>query len=128
MAEDSFHDFVRELFAGLGPVQVRRMFGGAGVYADGVMFALLANDAIYIKVDDSLKAALQQEGCAPFVWAPKSGPRQGEAVDMGYWSLPEAALDDQDVAAMWGAKALAVAVARKSAKPAAKRKPGQKSG
>ena len=42
MAADSFHEFVRELFAGLGPVQIKRMFGGAGGYADGVMFLLIA--------------------------------------------------------------------------------------
>lgn len=128
MTRDSFHDFVREVFAGLGPVQVRRMFGGAGVYADGVMFALLADEAIYIKADDALKAELEAEGCAPFLWTPRSGPRQGETVDMGYWRLPDAALDDPDLAAEWGRKALKVALARKSAKPAAKRKPRQKSG
>jgi len=128
MSADSFHEFVRELFAGLGRVQVKRMFGGAGVYAEGVMFALLAQETIYIKVDDALKAELHDEGGAPFVWTPKSGPRQGEQVDMGYWSLPDAGLDDPEVAAVWGAKALRVALARKSAKPPVKRKRPQKSG
>jgi TfoX/Sxy family transcriptional regulator of competence genes len=65
MARDSFHDFVKELFASLGPVQVKRMFGGAGGYADGVMFLLLADDAIYLKADDALKAELREEGCGP---------------------------------------------------------------
>lgn len=119
---DSFHDFVRELFAGLGPIKVKRMFGGAGVYADGVMFGLLADDAIYLKADDTLKAALTEEGCGPFVWTPSSGPRAGEKIDMGYWRLPDAALDDPDLAAEWGAKALAVAKAKAKAKPKAKKK------
>ncbi|HRP09416.1 MAG TPA: TfoX/Sxy family protein [Terricaulis sp.] len=118
MAGDSFHDFVRELFAGLGPIQVKRMFGGAGVYAQGRMFALLADDAIYLKADDALKRSLAEEGCGPFVWTPASGPRAGEHIDMGYWRLPDAALDDPDLAADWGRKALAVALS----KPAAKRK------
>lgn len=84
MSVDSFHDFVRELFAGLGSVQIKRMFGGAGGYADGVMFLLLADDAIYLKADDGLKIELAAQGSAPFIWTPQSGPRAGERVDMGY--------------------------------------------
>ena len=72
MAGNSFHEFVKELFAGLGPVQIKRMFGGAGGYADGVMFLLLADDAIYLKADDALKGELRAEGCGPFVWEPQS--------------------------------------------------------
>jgi len=116
MAADSFHDFVRELFAGVGAIQVKRMFGGAGGYADGVMFLLLADDAIYLKADDALKAELKDERCGPFVWIPDSGPRKGEQVEMGYWRLPDAALDDPDLASEWGRKALAVAKAKAKAK------------
>jgi DNA transformation protein len=123
MAKDSFHDFVRELFAGLGPVQVKRMFGGAGGYADGLMFLLIGDDTIYLKVDDALRAELAAEGCGPFVWTPKSGPRAGEQVDLGYCRLPDTAMDDPDEAARWGAKALAVARAKAKAKASAKRKP-----
>lgn len=122
MARDSFHDFVRELFAGLGPVQIKRMFGGAGGYADGVMFLLLADDTIYLKADDVLKAELGAAGSAPFVWAPTKGPRAGERVEMGYWRLPESALDDPDEAVIWGRKALAVAWAKAAAGPKRKTK------
>ncbi|MEQ1706919.1 MAG: TfoX/Sxy family protein [Terricaulis sp.] len=122
MAADGFHDFVRELFAGLGPVQVKRMFGGAGVYADGVMFALLANDVIHLKVDDVMKAELRAEGCGPFIWTPASGPRAGEQVEMGYWRMPDSALDEPDLAADWARKALGVAKAKAASKPKAKRK------
>ncbi len=120
MPTNDFHDFVRELFAGLGPVQIKRMFGGAGGYADGVMFLLLGDDTIYIKADDALKAELRDAGSGPFVWQPRSGPRAGEKVDLGYWLLPESALDDPEEAAAWGRKALAVAKAKAAAK--AKRK------
>lgn len=118
MAGDSFHDFVRELFAGLGPIQIKRMFGGAGVYAQGRMFALLADEVIYLKADAALKAALEAQGCGPFVWAPTSGPRAGQSVAMSYWRMPDAALDDPDLAAAWARKALAAALAA----PAPKRK------
>jgi len=122
VAENSFHDYVKELFAGMGRVEIRRMFGGAGGYCDGLMFLLLADDTIHIKADDALKAELKEEGSGPFVWAPQSGPRKGEKVDLGYWRLPDAALDDPDVAAEWGRKALAIAKAKASAKaPKAKK-------
>lgn len=131
MADTSFHDFVRELFAGVGRVEVKRMFGGAGAWCDGVMFLLIADDTIHIKVDDALKAELRAEGCGPFVWEPQGGPRAGEKIDLGYWRLPDSALDDPDEAAVWGRKALAVAKAKAKAKkpktkPTAKKTPKRK--
>ncbi len=123
MAADSFHEFVKELFAGIGAVTIKRMFGGAGGYADGVMFLLLVNgDAIYLKADEPLKAELRKLGCGPFVWEPASGPRAGEKVEMGYWRLPDSALDDPDEAARWGLKALAAAKAAAKTKPKKKAK------
>jgi DNA transformation protein len=122
MAADSFHDFVRELFAGLGPVQIKRMFGGAGGYADGLMFLLLADEAIYLKTDDALRVELREAGSGPFLWTPQSGPRAGEKVEMSYWRLPDSALDDPEEAASWGRKALAVARAKAAAKPKRKKK------
>jgi len=117
-ADDSFHAFVKELFEGMGPVQIRRMFGGAGVFRDGLMFGLLANDTIHIKAnDDALKNELIAEGSGPFVWVPASGPRKGEQVDLGYWRLPDVALDDPDEAVKWGRKAFALAKAKAAAKP-----------
>lgn len=119
---NGFHDFVKELFAGLGPVQIKRMFGAAGGYADGVMFLLLADDAIHIKVDETLKLQLRAEGSGPFVWTPQSGPRAGESIDLGYWRLPDSALDDPDEAVIWGRKALTIAKAKAKSKTAKRRR------
>lgn len=121
-AANSFHDFVKELFAGLGPIVVKRMFGGAGGYANGVMFLLIADDAIYLKTDEALRVELREGGSGPFVWEPSSGPRAGEKVEMSYWRLPDSALDEPDEAARWGRKALAVAQAKAKAKPKKKSK------
>ena len=104
MAVEAFHAFARELFSGLGPVSVRRMFGGAGIYADGVMFALIDDDTIYIKADEALKADLRSHGSAAWTYT-----RDGETREMGYWRLPESALDDPDEAAIWARRALAIA-------------------
>lgn len=116
---DPFHEFVAELFRGLGQVTIKRMFGGAGVWHEGIMFALLADDTIFIKADAPLRAALTEEGSYPFVW---QRPSDGAEIDLGYVSLPSAALDDPDEAVIWGRKALAVARAKAVAKPVRKRK------
>jgi DNA transformation protein len=105
----AFHEFVAELFEGVGPISIRRMFGGAGVYAQGLIFAIIVDDTVYLKSDEGLRKELREEGSQPFVWTPQSGPRKGEAVDLGYWRLPEPALDDPDLACAWARKALAVA-------------------
>ncbi|MEQ1490296.1 MAG: TfoX/Sxy family protein [Terricaulis sp.] len=120
--DNSFHEYVKELFAGVGTVQIKRMFGGAGGYADGVMFLLLGDDTIHIKTDDALKAELREEGSGPFEWTPQNGPRAGEKIDLGYWRLPDSALDDPDEAAIWGRKALKIAKAKAAAKPQKKAK------
>jgi hypothetical protein len=61
-------EFIRELFAPFGPVTIRRMFGGAGIYSDGQMFALLFDGAIFLKVDDTSIPDFEREGSRPFVY------------------------------------------------------------
>jgi DNA transformation protein len=116
---DPFHEFVAELFAPMGPVSIRRMFGGAGVFRDGLMFALLGDDTVYLKTDAQLRVDLEAEGSAPFIW---TKPSTGEEIDMGYVSLPSSAMDDPDEASAWARRALAVAKAKAAAKPPAKPK------
>jgi len=116
---DPFHDFVAELFAPMGTVSIRRMFGGAGVFRDGLMFALLGDDTVYLKTDAKLRVDLEAEGSAPFLW---TKPSTGEVIDMGYVSLPSSAMDDPDEASQWARRALSVAKAKAAAKPVTKRK------
>jgi DNA transformation protein len=104
-----FMDFACELFSDLGPTRARRMFGGAGVYAHDVMFALIADDVIYIKAEGALAEALEAEGCESFIFTPKSG----EPAAMGYRRLPEAALDEPELACDWGRRALDLALSKK---------------
>jgi len=107
--------FATELFAGLGPVGVRRMFGGAGVYGGDVMFALIDDDVIYLKVDEALKADLAGEGSLPWVYS--RAPRAGAPEQSSYWSLPEDALDDPQAACAWARRALDAATAARAPKP-----------
>lgn len=95
---------VADIFATFRPVRCRRMFGGLGVYADGVMFALVADGRLYLKADVPFGGELAARGAEPFIY--ESG---GRTITVSYWSMPESALDDPDEAAELGARALGLA-------------------
>jgi DNA transformation protein len=116
-ASPDFLEHLQDLLRSLGPVGVRRMFGGAGIYADGVMFALVDEDTLYFKVDDASRPAFESEGSAPFTYQTKNGP----GALASYWRVPERLLDEPDDMSEWARKA--VAVARRA--NAAKLKPGK---
>lgn len=106
-----FSDYVVELLAGMGRVQAKRMFGGAGLYRDGVMFGILDDDAVFFRVDDRLEADLRAQGSAPWVYSMKS---DGSIRSMGYWRMPETAADDPEEAVAIARRAFAAALSRKA--------------
>jgi DNA transformation protein and related proteins len=102
--------WLHDLFAPVGPIAVRRMFGGIGVYSDGAMFALVADDVLYMKADDETRAAFEAAGSHPFTYGGKGRP-----VRTSYWRLPDSALDEPDDLKTWAD--LAVKAALRSRKP-----------
>jgi len=110
-----FSEHIRDLFAGLGPVTIRRMFGGAGLFIDDAMFALVADETIYMKTDDDLARAYRDAGSKPFVY---SGG--GRTIEMSYWRLPDSAMDDPDEALDWARRSLVPAEKAAAEKRAAK--------
>ena len=88
-----------------GPVQVRRMFGGAGLFADGVMFGLVSDGQIYLKADAAAAPHFEAEGCRPFEYSTAKGKRALTS----YWRLPDRLYDDADELARWAKAALAIA-------------------
>jgi DNA transformation protein len=108
-------DFIRDLFVQFRPVTVRRMFSGAGIFADGLMFGLVVRDVIYLKADDGSRADFERGGCAPFTYTrgKKSGRLSEHALP--YWRLPERLYDDPDELADWARRAFAVAERKKFA-------------
>lgn len=116
---DDYREFVLEQLAPAGRVTSRRMFGGVGLYLDGLFFALIDDDALYFKTGDSNRARFHQAGSRPFCPYPDRPDYQ-----MGYWEVPADVLEDADELAIWAREALAVALASKSArKPARARRP-----
>jgi DNA transformation protein len=103
-------EYIRELFAGFGPVTVRRMFSGAGVFADDVMFALVVRGVIYLKADEESAADFTREGLAPFSYQTATGVRALKS----YWRMPERLYDDPDELAAWARGAMAAALRGKS--------------
>jgi DNA transformation protein len=115
-------EFVRELFARFGPVSVNRMFGGAGIWSGGLMFALEFDGVIYLRVDDASLADFEREGSKPFVYPRAKTPGKVGRPSRSFWRLPERLYDDPDELAVWASRALAIAE-RKKLKP---RKPAKR--
>ena len=106
---------LEDLFGPLGAVMIKRMFGGHGVWADGLMFALQTGGEIFLKTDDETRPLFAKAGLRPFIYTAR-----GEERATSYWLLHDAALDDDDELRSW--TALAIEAARRSA---AKKKPAR---
>ncbi len=102
-------EFIHELFAPFRPVTVRRMFGGAGLFCEGLMFGLVFDGAIYLKVDEASIPEFEREGSKPFVYTRAKSPGRIGRASLSYWRLPERLYDDPDELAAWAGRALAIA-------------------
>ena len=109
-------DFLTEQLQRLGHITWRRMFSGAGLYCDGVIFALVLRDTLHFKVDDANRAAYQAEGLEPFTYEAR-----GKPVVMGaYWRAPDRLFDDPDEMLEWARAAVAAGRRAAAKKPARK--------
>lgn len=104
-AERQFVTHVTDLMHRLGPVTARRMFGGYGIFLDGLMFALIVDRVLYLKADSDSAPAFQALGLEPFSYR-----RQGRWVSLGYCQAPEETLEDAERMSEWAGRAYAVAL------------------
>jgi DNA transformation protein len=105
-------DTIREIFHGVGPIHIRRMFGGKGIYQGELMFALEAYGELYLKVDEETVALFRDFGSRPFSFQ----ARGSRTSITSYWLMPESAFDDPDEAAQLSRMAVAAAGRAKAAK------------
>jgi len=112
-----FLEFLKDQLHDLGHITTRRMFSGAGVYCDGVIFALVLRDAVHFRVDDGNRGAYETEGLAPFSYEARDRTVQVGA----YWRVPERLFDDPDEMVEWARAALAA-----GQRAASKKKPKRK--
>lgn len=111
----SFRTYVLEQLGRVAPaIRARSMFGGVGIYSAELFFALIDEDTVYFKVDDSNRAMFETQGMGPFE---PYGPGGGS---MQYYALPEQVLEDTELLQDWVSAAMAVA----RDKPAKRRRKG----
>ena len=112
-------DSIGELFQEFGPVSVCRMFGGAGIFADGLMIGLVSDGVIFLKADSETIPSFEREGQRPFTYPTKKGVHTLTS----YWRMPDRLYDDADELARWARAAHGVAL-RAAGKP--KKKSGDR--
>ncbi|GMV63662.1 MAG: hypothetical protein AMXMBFR74_28300 [Parvibaculum sp.] len=114
--------FVAEQLEPLGPVRIRSMFGGAGVYFDDLMFGLIVGETLFFKVDERNRGDFESEEMGPFVYEPPSG----KSIAMSYYELPERLYDEPEELILWARRALDAALAAKASKPVKTKKSARK--
>jgi DNA transformation protein len=98
-------DAARDLFSGLGDITTRKMMGGLCLYHEGTIFAILmADGGLFLKGQGAFVAELETAGCRQWSYQHKGRDR---LTRMAYWTMPEEAVDDPDLACDWARRALA---------------------
>ena len=115
---DEFRDYALEQLAPAGRIVPRRMFGGIGLYLDGLFFALIDDDALYFKTDDANRPRFEKAGSRPFCPFPD---RPNHV--MAYWEVPAEVLEDAEELRHWTREALAAALAARGKRSARRRRP-----
>ncbi|MGI9334968.1 MAG: TfoX/Sxy family protein [Gammaproteobacteria bacterium] len=108
-------DHLHEVFERFGPIQARRMFAGHGLFHDGLMFALVADDCLYLKADAEIAHRFEAAGLKQFEYE-----KADRMVKMSYYLAPDDLFDDVDEAAIWARHSFEAAL-RSQPKPKHKR-------
>jgi DNA transformation protein len=103
-----FHDYILELLEPAGGITSARMFGGYVIRKHGLPIALVIQDRVYFKVDDSNRADFEALGSRPFTYAKK-----GKTITVSNWEVPIEILEDIDELMLWVDKAYRVAIKAK---------------
>jgi DNA transformation protein len=106
-----FVEYLHEVFDRFGPIAAKRMFSGFGLYRDGLMFALVHQDALYLKTDATNVAAFEALGLASFEFM-----RQGRVMKTSYYLAPAEIMEDRELAAEWARRSFEAALRVQAAK------------
>jgi len=115
----SYLDYLKDLFSPFGVITIRKMFGGAGIYCDGAIFAITGDEGVWLKVDDVTRAEFEAAGLKPF-----EVEMNGKTGTMSYYNAPEDIYDDEDALRHW--TALALDTAARAKKPTKKKRAKKK--
>jgi len=105
---NEFVDYLLDLLEPFGAVSAKSMFGGFGIYRDGLMFGLVADDTLYLKVDKQSIPTFEAAGSKPFVYV-----KNGKSMQMSYWTSPPETLENRDDMLQWAELAWTAALRAK---------------
>lgn len=114
--EKEFVSYVVDLMQSIGPVRAKAMFGGHGVFLDELMFALVADNILYLKVDKDTENEFKDRGLDAFAYQKKGKETSYKVIKMSYYQVPEEALEDSEEMNLWANKAYSVALRAASKK------------
>ena len=118
---DEFLAHVLELLAPLANVNARRMFGGYGLYCDGVFFGILLDNSLYLKADDHNRGDFERAGSEIFSYA-----RAGKRATLSFYRAPEEAMDAPRLMLPWARSAVAAGLRARTARPSPRKAPARK--
>lgn len=109
--EKEFVTYVVDLMQSIGPVRAKGMFGGHGIFLEELMFGLIADSTLYLKVDEETESEFKEKGLEAFTYNKK-----GKEFKMSYYQAPEETLDDGEEMNAWANKAYSTALRAASKK------------
>lgn len=99
---NDFIDYVIDQLSDWGKVTVKRMFGGAGLYYDGLAFAMVSNDVVFLKVDETNKYKYIQQGSLPLK------PFSSDVIVPSFYNVPDEIFEDSDQFVEWVGESFAI--------------------
>jgi DNA transformation protein and related proteins len=106
-----FVDYLTEIFERFGSIQAKKMFGGYGIYHDSVVFALVADEMLYLKADKAIAHYFEAKNLPQFSYR-----KDEKTIKMSYYLAPEEIYDNRDEAAIWARRSFEVAFREKQRK------------
>jgi len=116
VVSEGFRQYVQEQLAQVTAITLRRMFGGVGIYSRGFFFALMDNDTLFFKVDDSTRSDYEARGMQPF------RPFGDDRLSLRYYEVPAEVLEDAELLRAWVRKSVSVAMSKAAQKRSRPRK------
>jgi DNA transformation protein len=111
-AQPEFVSYLLDTLQAIGPVRTRYMFGGWGIFCEDMMFGLVADDELYLKVDNENRPTFEDEGCTAFEFSMKDG----KTANLSYYRCPEQCFDDNEEMLRWANLGLGAALRNKKTK------------
>lgn len=111
-----FIEHLRDVFRAFGMIDARRMFGGYGIYHEGLMFAIVMDDLLYLKADAQSAAFFESRGMPKF-----SYQRNGKTASLSFYCAPETIMEDSDEALLWARRSFEAALRSRAVKAKSKK-------